>query len=145
MDDLNKLLNLNGIKAEEIENLIYRGILLNLFEKIYNYLEKSNNRVEFVKKLRSCKNHEVEIYIYINLVKKITDLKLGKDEIDFLRKLIKAYLQKTNFRTPLTLDKKNNILNKQFLKCNICKKDIDLRNCHFDHIIPFKYVGDELV
>lgn len=144
MGDLNKLLSLNDIKAEEIENLIYRGIILNLFEKIYNYLEKDNNRREFLKKLRSCKNKEVEIYIYNNLVEKITNLKIEKEEIKLLRRLIKAYLQKTNSRILLTLDQKNNILSKQSFKCNICKKNISLRNCHFDHIIPFKYVGDEL-
>ena len=144
MSNLNKLLSLNFIKMKEIENIVYDGIILNIFEKTYNYLEINNNRVEFVKKLRSCKYNEVEIQIYCNLVKKLTNFKIGKEEIELVKKLIRAYLQKSNFRISISDDQKNEILNKQYFKCNICKKNINLSNCHIDHIIPFKYVGDEL-
>lgn len=144
MSNLNELLCLNYIKKEEIENIVYKGIILNIFEKVYNYLETNNNRVKFVKKLRSCRYNEVEIQIYRNLVKKLTNFKVGKEEIELVKKFIKAYLQKSNFRISISNDQKNEILNKQNFKCNICKKDINLSNCHIDHIIPFKYVGDEL-
>lgn len=144
MSILNELLSLNYIKKEEIENIVYKGIILNIFEKIYNYLEINNNRVKFVKKLRSCKYDEVEIQIYRNLVKKLTNFKIEKEEVGLLKKLIKAYLQKSNFRISISNDQKTEILNKQNFKCGICKKDINLSNCHIDHVIPFKYVGDEL-
>ena len=144
MSNLNELLSLNYIKKEEIENIVYKGIILNIFEKIYNYLEINNNRVIFVKKLRSCKYNEVEIQIYRKLVEKLINFKVGKEGIELIIKLIKAYLQKSNFRISIRDDQKNEILNKQKFKCIICKKDINLSNCHIDHIIPFKYVGDEL-
>ncbi len=95
-------------------------------------------------KLRSCQYREVEIQIYMNLIKKLTKFKVGKEEIELIIKFIKAYLQKINIRASIKKDQKNEILNKQKFKCPICKKDINLSNCHIDHIIPFKYVGDEL-
>ena len=74
----------------------------------------------------------------------MTNFKIEKEEVGLLKKLIKAYLQKSNFRISISNDQKTEILNKQNFKCDICKKDINLSNCHIDHVIPFKYVGDEL-
>ena len=78
-----------------------------------------------------------------NIVKNQFGIELGDEDCERLYELIQAHLNKSSFRKQLSYCEKNMLLLDQNYKCAICGKDIH-NNFHADHIIPFKYVGDEL-
>ena len=57
--------------------------------------------------------------------------------------LITSFLKKSIYRKSIGDSLKNSLLQSQFHHCAICGCDIDI-HAHADHIVPFKYVGDEL-
>lgn len=69
---------------------------------------------------------------------KITDAESMK-----LYALVMAFLKKNPYRKNISDSIKQSLLNTQDHKCAICGEQIDI-HAHIDHIVPFKYVGDEL-
>lgn len=144
MSKLEKILFNNNIDKEYFESIVYENLLLSIFEEIFNYLEEGNNKKKLVAKLRFCSNEHDEIFIFENIISDITKIKLDLEEKKYLLSLVKCYLRKTNSRIKINKNIKIALLKEQKYRCNICKTLIDTNNCHIDHIIPFKYVGDEL-
>ena len=68
---------------------------------------------------------------------------LSDEKIDRLLLLVNAFLNKSSFRKVIDDSIRIKLLNQQNYKCAFCGKKIDI-NSHADHIVPFKYVGDEL-
>ncbi len=71
------------------------------------------------------------------------DVSLADSEVKRMYCLIKAFLSKSALRKNIHAETKRDLLKKQNYKCKLCGSVIDL-NSHTDHIVPFKYVGDEL-
>ena len=55
-----------------------------------------------------------------------------------------AFFRKKSKRVNYDLIIKKNKLISQNYKCNICGKEITIKNSELDHNIPWAYVGDEL-
>lgn len=144
MDSLNIFLSKNNIKKSFFNKVIYECLFLNVFEKIFNYLEQGNNRIKFVKKFRCCNSKKSEILFLENLIKEIVGVNLTQKELDRIMDLMNAYLRKNNTRKSIENNEKKRILKQSNLRCSICNKKISLEDYHMDHIIPFRYVGDEL-
>lgn len=68
---------------------------------------------------------------------------LNEEECKKMVALVTAYLRKSSIRKKITNETKNKLLKTQKCKCAICGEKIDISS-HADHIVPFKYVGDEL-
>lgn len=68
---------------------------------------------------------------------------LCEEERARMLSLVKAFLNKSEYRKSISVETKNNLLVLQDFKCEFCGKTISL-NSHADHIVPFKYAGDEL-
>ena len=68
---------------------------------------------------------------------------LSEEEALWVSCLIKAFLTKSTFRKRVDEITRKSLFLKQDCKCAICGKNIDVSST-IDHIIPFKYVGDEL-
>lgn len=79
----------------------------------------------------------------INMFQNEMKIVLTEDEAKYMLELIQAYLNKSTFRKKVDNFVRNELLVKQNHKCAICSCYMD-NNAHLDHIIPFKYVGDEL-
>lgn len=77
--------------------------------------------------------------IFINEMK----MELTDEQAERMLELVVAFLKKSNFRKPIPASVKTELLRKQNYKCNFCDCKINLSD-HADHIVPFKYVGDEL-
>lgn len=137
---LEDLINNNDIDKNEVNNIVLNMILLSIFEEIYNYLEKDNNKQKLKDELRKGDSS----MIIKQMINNHFTMDLGYEEYKFLTKLIIAYLRKKESRQKYDEDEKNQLLIKQKNKCNICKQEINIKNSHLDHIIPFKMVGDEL-
>ncbi len=78
-----------------------------------------------------------------NLFKNEVNADLSEDQAIRMEQLVTAFLNKTTFRSTIPRETKEKLLIIQHNKCAICNKEIDI-HAHADHIIPFKYVGDEL-
>lgn len=70
-------------------------------------------------------------------------VELSDEQSLIIYELIVAYLKKSNYRKTVSNDVKRRLLVKQSNKCKFCGCEIDL-SAHADHVVPFKYVGDEL-
>ncbi|MDO4978733.1 MAG: HNH endonuclease signature motif containing protein [Candidatus Saccharibacteria bacterium] len=66
-----------------------------------------------------------------------------RPEITRILQLVTAFLKKSTLRKPIEQGLKQELLEEQNYKCAFCGTKVDLSS-HADHIVPFKYVGDEL-
>ena len=82
-----------------------------------------------------------------NTVKQIVtrkyDFSIDDQQAERLVKLIQAFLKKSEYRKRISNETRDRLLAKQNYKCSFCGVSID-NTAHADHIVPFKYVGDEL-
>lgn len=137
---LENLIVNNKIDENEVKTIVLNMILLSVFEEIYNYLEKENNKELLKSKLRKG-NSEV---IIRDLIDSHISMSLEEEEYKYINMLIIAYLRKKDIRKRYDEDDKSRLLIKQNYKCDVCHCKINLKDSHVDHIIPFKMVGDEL-
>lgn len=68
---------------------------------------------------------------------------LSDSDADRLLALITSFLKKSIYRKSIGDSTRKFLLQNQFHHCAICGCTIDI-HAHADHIVPFKYVGDEL-
>lgn len=68
---------------------------------------------------------------------------LSGPEAERLFVLITSFLKKSDYRKGIENKRKTDLLKRQGHRCAICGCDIDV-HAHADHIVPFKFVGDEL-
>ncbi len=82
-----------------------------------------------------------------NTVKMIVSRKysttIDDQQTDRLIELIQAFLKKSDYRKKISTELRDKLLVSQHYKCSFCGCSVD-STAHADHIVPFKYVGDEL-
>ena len=61
-----------------------------------------------------------------------------------ITKWVIAFIEKKASRIKIKYKEKIKLLENQNYKCKLCKREIDLCNSEYDHIISWKLVGDEL-
>ncbi|MGW9103855.1 HNH endonuclease [Priestia megaterium] len=144
MGGLDKFLLNNSIPKEKIEKLVYESMLLNIFEKLFHHLSVNDNLFHFKRALRRCNSIAEEILVYKSSIKKVVVVELTDSEFLYIRKLTEAFMRKSNNRIALSSDERQEIIDMQNFKCNICNDEITMESAHIDHQIAFKYVGDEL-
>ena len=140
-DSLNKILNRNNIPLDEVEKVVYEYILLSIFEDIVAYLLEDNNRENTMNTLRQFENKEIVVN---KLILDITGMKVNESELSTITKWVIAFIEKKSSRIKIQDKEKIKLLENQNYKCKLCKKEIDLYNSEYDHIISWKLVGDEL-
>lgn len=143
MNQLEEFLYRNSLEIKDCNNLIYNSIILSIFEELYHNLEDGENKKNLIQRIRDV-DKENEIYLYQNFIRKGIQANINSEEEKLLINLLKAYLSKKNFRKSISDIERENILENQQNACEYCGISIDARTCHIDHIIPFKFVGDEL-
>lgn len=145
MQALNDLFGRNGISKQIVEQHFYQEILQGVFQLCCDILSDNQRALTFKSRLRSV-NRSMEHLVYAQLIKEATPLQLDEDEIDSIAILIRAFLNRDEQRVKIPDKEKENILARQHHRCAYCGKAIKTihDDCHIDHIIPFKYTGDEL-
>jgi len=145
MDKLDRFISNNKINIQDFKTIIYQSFLLSIFRELYHYLEDEDNKETFKIKIRNANSHSQELSEVRRLIcEAIGNVYLETEELERILELLKAYLSKSNYRKKLSMDEKRYILQKQNNLCNICGKPICMLTAHIDHVIPFKFVGDEL-
>lgn len=79
----------------------------------------------------------------IGIFKNELNIDMDKTAATKIYPLLIAFLNKSAFRKSISIGQKQILLKKQSNKCAICRNPINMQD-HADHIVPFKYVGDEL-
>lgn len=124
------------VLLDSIEEAKTLGIFKNICNDYSNPIEKNRLRNIIA---RSPDKH--------NTIKQIVIRKYSTDmndqQIDRMLELIQAFLKKSEYRKNIPIELRERLLIKQDYKCPFCGKCIDISS-HVDHIVPFKYVGDEL-
>lgn len=140
---LESLLDKNEVERSELEEKLYRTLILGVFTSLCKEIEKngtkSTDKVTFMK--FTDKGTAAENIIRNHHI----DCKFTDDEYQLIGTYLMAFFKKS------TRDKKfydvynrEELLKKQECKCAVCKTAIDLSTAELDHIVPHKYVGDEL-
>jgi len=133
----------NNLKKDYMESKVLELILLNVFERLCKYLNEEDNLKTFKNKLRRIDTTFEEMLEYRRIIEKLISIKLTDEEINYIRKLIIAFLDRTDKRYIMSKGERMKITESQNFKCNYCGEDISGASV-IDHIIAFKYTGDEL-
>lgn len=142
MDDkIKQLLYLNHIREQDYEEIVYKTILMGIFESICKEIKRQNTKVEELSRFRRNKDH---LFVTKKIVERYAGCRLSEEEYDLMYQLLRAFFRKKDFREDIPITIKRNLLESQDYKCPFCKRTINLTNSHLDHIIPWDFVGDEL-
>ena len=125
---------------ERILNDIEEAKILSIFKNIYNdysnYKEKNTLRNMLSispDKLTTLKQ----------IIKRKYDSDFSEMQLKRLSELVEAFLKKSEYRKSITEELRSSLLITQNYKCAICNAMIN-EKAPADHIVQFKYVGDEL-
>ena len=143
MENDNDFFLRNHINVETILFDLHKQILLEIFRRVCKHLSEGNNNSEFKELVRSRKTESGTMLVYRNLISLVTPLQVSDEDIYMIREWIAAFWEKSDQRKPIPDEFRQKLLKKQNFRCACCGKNIEHVN-HVDHIIPFKYSGDEL-
>lgn len=125
----------------KLKDCIKQVVTLSLFR---SFCEKYRSK-ESQHDLRNIFARSPNIYLTTkNIIFREFKEELSEDETKILADLIIAFLRKSAFRKKIPESTKIELLKRQNNSCAICGCHVDI-NSPVDHIVPFKYVGDELV
>ncbi|WP_022778283.1 HNH endonuclease [Butyrivibrio sp. AE3009] len=96
-------------------------------QRIRNIISRASNKSSCIK----------------GLFKNEINVDLTDSQTDWMLSLVTAFINKSTYRKAISDQTKVQLLKSQTYKCNICNATINI-HAHADHIVPFKYVGDEL-
>lgn len=124
----------------ELNQSIQKAILLGWFKTFY---DKNISR-DKQQRLRNIYANSTDFIMTTkNLFMNIGLTDISNADAFRLYELVNAFLKKNSFRKSIPDSTKRKLLILQNHKCAICSNAID-NHAHVDHIVPFKYVGDEL-
>ena len=138
---LEELLSMNGINSEEAEEKLYSTLVIGVFAAICSDIDKEGKQKRITERTLF-RNAINPIAGAKQIIKRYTGCVFSETEYSRLADLFCAYFQKDNDREEESESYKKMLLEKQKNCCAICKAP--LTNPHLDHIVPFKYVGNQL-
>ncbi len=145
MDDMNgilELMTINDCNEETFFSQLHHTLLLFVLEEVCQKLKSTPAMKDSVRsEFRRTKNHTK---LCIRLVYDICGTKLTESDGLLLSSWIQAFFRKSDIRKPVPLSEKARILSLQDYKCACCNQPLKIEDSHYDHIIPWDYVGDEL-
>ncbi len=142
MNEIQELIKANGCDENVFIPLLHQTLLLFVLEEVcqklkYNPELKAQVRSDF----RKTTNHAK---VCLKLVKEICGTSLSESDGLLISTWIEAYYKKSDIRKIPLLSEKQRLLSAQGNVCACCKQPLTVEASHYDHIIPWDYVGDEL-
>lgn len=125
---------------EKISSNINDAIILGYFKSFCDNHSSVNGKQRLRNMLRNSTNNTKTIARIFHYEMKI---ELNEAECNRMGQLVDSFLNKSTYRKKIDDSEKKILLHSQSSCCAICKSVIDI-HAHADHIVPFKYVGDEL-
>ena len=128
------------VDERKLRKCIQSVLVISLFR---SFCEK-NNSTESQQRLRNIFSRTLNpVETTKCLIQNELFEEINAEEAEFFHSLIIAFLKKKTYRRRITDSEKKLLLCQQDNCCAICGETVG-SNYHVDHIIPFKYVGDEL-
>ena len=142
MSEIEELVRASGCDENKFFPLLHQTLLLFVLEEVcqelkYNPVLKAQVRSDF----RKTTNHTK---VCLKLVKDICGTSLPESDGLLISTWIQAFFKKRNTRKTPSLTEKQRLLSAQGNKCACCSQPLTAESGHYDHIIPWDYVGDEL-
>lgn len=127
-------------KEIQLTNAIQEAVTLSLF-KAFCKKHSTKDAQQRLRTIYSYTNDPIETTknIFVNEF----DETISDSDADRLFILITSFLKKSVYRRSIDDPLRESLLKRQSHHCAICGCDIDI-HAHADHIVPFKFVGDEL-
>lgn len=125
---------------EKILKDIEEAKILSIFKNIYNDYSnyKEKNALRNMLSISPDKLTTLK-----QMIKRKYDSDFSEMQLKRLCELVEAFFKKSEYRKGISEELKNSLLITQNHKCAICNIMIN-ESAPADHIVPFKYVGDEL-
>ena len=137
---IKEILEANGFDFLSFKLKLNDIVLTSLFYKIVNS-HSQDELISIKSRIISSNNQKAEIRTMKSIILKEMKITLSDVQTERILTLFKAYFRKNSRRTKLNVSE--DLFRRQNGKCNICHCDINVSSC-IDHVIPFKYVGDQL-
>ena len=125
---------------KQIEKEVSKVQLLAIFTQFCDTHRSEESKRRIYRILRNAQNKKQSLKNIFLLEQAI---KLNEVQAELMLKLVTAYLNKSDTRRKVTYEQKKRVLKRQNYICPICKGTVDI-TAHLDHIVPYKYVGDQL-
>lgn len=139
MDSLEELLSLNNCDIDDFLELTHKTMMLFILEEICRVIK--DERVSIIREYQKSSDNTI---VTKRIVKRYCGILLPDNDNSIMTEWIIDFLTKMDTRTSVSIDKKIALLKKQSYHCACCGTSIDLKNSHYDHVIPWSFVGDEL-
>lgn len=141
MNTLDDLLSLNNCDMDDFLELTHKTMMLFILEEICRKLKDEDERKKVVKEYQKNTFNERATR---KIVRRYCGIDLPEKDLMIMTEWILDYLTKMDSRNKVPKEKKIALLEQQSYICACCGAPIDLNNSHYDHDIPWTYVGDEL-
>ena len=139
---IQKILEMNGIGGDVLEQALYQDIRETFLEEICAYMKSSEAR--YVEIRRIYYHTSDDLLAVGKIVRKVCGGALPDEDLMWLDRCIKACFHKRPRRRPIPEAERERLWRGQGGCCAICGRMTALREVHVDHIVPWVYVGDEL-
>lgn len=141
---LTRFLERNGLSRTLLERKIYRMVLLSVLERVIGYLDDGDNRTAFFREVRRFAVPESELAVYRRLIREVSRLELDDEDVQWIKSVLEAYARRSSLRQRASEEMRESLVVRQNGRCAMCHTPISSSDCHVDHVIPFRWVGDEL-
>lgn len=136
------LLRLNGIDETVFYRKLHRTLLLGVFETVCKEMKKQKTKTAEKERFRK---HKDKILPTKMIVKQYAGCELSGDDYAEIATLLAAHFRTGDHRKRFENPYREQLIKQQNGQCAICKTSITVKTAHLDHIIPWDYVGDNLV
>lgn len=141
-EKISDLLAMNGIEESAFLQKLHRTLLLGVFEVVCKEIKKQNTKTEEKERFRTYKDKVVPTR---KIIEHYAGCKLTDDDYIELSRLLTAFFRAGDPRKKFDDLYREQLVKRQDGRCAICHRKIAAKDSHLDHIIPWDYVGDDLV
>ena len=141
MNSLENLLSINHCDMNEFLELTHKTMMLFILEEICRAIKTDNLRDQIIREYQKSLNED---RVTRKLVRDYCAIDLPDNDLKLMTLWLKNFLTRSATRSSVSKETKIALLEKQSYKCICCGTNIDLANSHYDHDIPWTFVGDGL-
>ena len=138
---LNKMLTVNNISPSTAEYIICYTLRFLQFQSICEILRE--DKAEYIRWLSLSRQMLQPTEFARRITKELCQCQLDENSYKLMGEWLLAFYRKKDHRIIYPPKIRKPLLHQQKCRCAICGCSIDIKS-ELDHIIPWKYVGDEL-
>jgi len=138
---LTKMLTLNNISPSTAEYMICYTLRFLQFQSICEILRE--DKAAYIRWLSLSRQMQHPTEFARRIIKELCQCQMDEHSYKLVGQWLLAFFRKKDYRVKYSQKVRTELLHQQQCRCAICGCTIDAKS-ELDHIIPWKYVGDEL-